>query len=607
MLSNEEKLEQCDFSAQENEYAEALKKLQFATEQVISFSRTPLACVKKSDLVHNDAIDLIETEIERMTTFFNDMADKVTKNTPLSEVTTTHLLSSAQNTLPKKVSNDPDQLHTSTMSTATSDSVAHFNESQPSQIPKSKSTTEVADTNKISTAAGSVHNKRKVDSVTPDDNTEKLKKGRLAEDSIIAIKDTATITTTVASPFSKSSIVAKGPTFNANAFSTSTITLPTTTSFPPVAAVVKIVKPASAIQQPVVHSEAPSNLNAVTDAPTPLKNLANLPATSLPFSELTKPKTVKLTDTPQLSALQLKEYASKMEPTGSAFGFIGRALKDDMGYKFGLVFDACKVHNYVERVESDFETADLDIDLFWPKYIYDCMSKEEESKSPLCAWIEENLDPRLSWILAKGIILLGLGVYAPSVIDATTSVVHSFQATVDTFADYRLRYQYIAQAVILLNSVCLADSTYSTESKLIDCFIQGTRYLKSYLTELRDSGVASETWNDFRLKMDQKSEEIEFIDMKGRCDQDLACEEERAQYDEIVKRKARKAKMKAKAKAKKEAKRVQQLQKNSAILMEQRKEEGLCSFCGVVKHSFKHFRVCDAKKKYLANGKILPN
>lgn len=604
MLSNEEKLEQCDFSAQESEYAEALKKLQFATEQVISFSRTPLACVKKSDLVHNDAIDLIETEIERMTTFFNDMADKVTKNTLLSEVTTTHLLSSAQKTLPKKVSKDPDQSQTSTVSTATSDNVAHSNESQPSQIPKSKSTTEVADTNKISTAAGSVHNKRKVDSVTPDDNnTEKLKKGRLAEDSIIAIKDTATITTTVASPFSKSSIVAKGPTFNANAFSTSTITLPTTTSFPPVAAVVKIVKPASAIQQPVVHSEAPSNLNA----PTPLKNLANLPATSLPFSELTKPKTVKLTDTPQLSALQLKEYASKMQPTASAFGFIGRALKDDISYKFVLVFDACKVHNYIERVESDFEAADLDIDLFWPKYIYDCMPKEGESKSLLCAWIEENLDPRLSWVLAKGIILLGLGVYAPSVIDATTSLVHSFQALFESFAHYKLRYQYIAQAAILLNSVRLADSSYSTESKLIDCFIHGTRYLRSYLTELRDSGVASETWNDFRLKMDQKSEEIEFIDMKERCDQDLACDEERAKYDEIVQRKARKAKMKAKAKAKREAKRVQQLQMNSAILMEQRKEEGFCSFCGVVKHSFKHFRVCDAKKKYLANGKILPN
>lgn len=442
--------------------------------------------------------------------------------------------------------------------------------------------------------------KRKVDSVTPDDyaetSNEKLKKSRLTQESGIAIE------TTFASPFSKSSITAKGPTFNLSAFNTSAITPPVSCSFPPVSAVTKTVKPASAIHQSVVFPKATIDANNATVLPTPSKSMTSLPETNPFFPKPTKPKTVSPTSDFQQPNLDLKKYIRKMHPTFTSFNFVGQALKEVVDDKFQTVFDACMVHTYVRTVELDIASAKLDINLFWPKYIFDCISKDQESKPSLCAWIMEKLDPSFSWKRAKSILLSGLGVYSRNATYATKSQVHCRQSNNESFADYESRYTYIAEAALLLIKRNLAHQSFSTESKLIDRFIQGARYLGFYLTELCDDSGASDSWKDFEIVMCRNRDEMQFLDLKARCEQGFANEEQMAEYREIVKRRVKSAKMKAKRQAKK----TQKLQTNSTALMNERKEKGLCSFCGVVKHSFKHNRACDAKKKYYENGKILP-
>lgn len=100
-LSNEETFDYIDLSTQENEYAEALKKLQLATQKCLSFSSAPLGGVQKNVFVNSRAIDLIESEIKLMITTFDDMADNVT-NMPPSEITSTTLSLSAQSASPLK-------------------------------------------------------------------------------------------------------------------------------------------------------------------------------------------------------------------------------------------------------------------------------------------------------------------------------------------------------------------------------------------------------------------------------------------------------------------------------------------------------------------------
>lgn len=302
------------------------------------------------------------------------------------------------------------------------------------------------------------------------------------------------------------------------------------------------------------------------------------------------------------------EYETKMEPFPHDVFFGGDSLINIRLADPCIGPDAVQVSTTCTIMELVFNTVELDKDLFWPKFVAICGAKQRKTSPALCKWFDENLNPNFSWMKAKHIILHNLGIYSRKVRIAIKFQIGLGQLSQESVEDYCIRFGSAAEAAVRMIKEEVADPIFSTESKLIDSFIEGldnndTGKLAIFLDALRAPTARNgETWKDFVRKMDKNKRKVRYVELMDKCNLGQADEAEKYEYRQIYKR----IKEEEKEEAIKQAERTQQLQVKSAILMDRRKKMGFCSFCGVVKHSFKHSRACKAKKKYFANDRVLP-
>lgn len=242
--------------------------------------------------------------------------------------------------------------------------------------------------------------------------------------------------------------------------------------------------------------------------------------------------------------------------------------------------DAVQVSTTCTIMELVFNTVELDKDLFWPKFVAICGAKQRKTNPALCKWFDENLNPNFSWMKAKYIILHNLGIYSKSVRSAIKFQIDLGQLSQESVEDYCIRFGSAAEAAVRMIKEEVADPSFSTESKLIDSFIEGldnndTGKLSIFLNALRDSTARNkETWKDFVRKMDMKKRKVRYVELMDKCNLGQADEAEKYEYRQIFKR----LKEEEEEKAIKQAERTQQLQVKSAILMDRRKEDGILQF-----------------------------
>lgn len=387
-------------------------------------------------------------------------------------------------------------------------------------------------------------NVRKVGPYTEDNTSEKSKKIRLTQEPDIVREDVTQPAPIVVSPYFELSTTASAPTNNLNTLNASS----TTSSTPPA--------PTSAQK-------------SVADASKP--NLA----------ETKKPRRTQV-----------------FQP----FKFFGKALEVQHS-EVMLIFDGIELHEYITRVEKCFCADDIDIEISWFNYIDNCVKMTRPDNPSLCTWFDENLDASMPWTTAKSLMVRHLGLQSV----ATTSAIESFlrpQSKDELFEPYRMRHSFVVGALIIMMKNDIYNTNFSAEHELINHFIDGAYCLCPYLLNAmrpyRDRPF--ETWKHFEEGLDVNRELIEDRELEERPKK--IAEEEKA--EKIAAKKARKLeKKRIKRNAKIMNAKIEQIRKENDALMKERREQGLCCFCGVTKHSYKHNLVCLAKTFYRENGRLM--
>lgn len=641
-LRNEEN---CDLSIHQNEYAEALKRLKLATKQLISLTGAPSECVKKDNFFNSEATQLIESDIKHLTTIFDDMAEEIANHTMFPEVGTTQLLLSEQADLPEKLATvgekilkDVEKKHDPILSTEVKDDVTQTNETQSSNTmhnaTRKEGLDDKVDQSKTAATHALAHKKRKADSIAVSGSSNSLgkehKKNRLTEKQDHTPKQATPVD-------SKSCTSCSTCKVNSTALLVPSSIGPTSTP-------TNNIKPVNDIHQSVSKPSTSTVPNTSTAMPSPSKCRDVVPTIISLRTTPTKAKDANSTNVirPPAPKLTDAEYAKKTNSCFIPFLFNGQALKDDNDEGL-LAVDAYKVHLSLECFEGGFVVAHLDKNLYWHRQFEICVSKMPESNPLLIAWFEKYIKPTLSWEQARSIIELNLGAFSPKAVNAIKSQIHSIHTKDEHFQDYCKRFFPAAGAALFLIKEGLADPSFSTESKLIDCFISGARNIRDTLSNLRIL-YTTEKWQDFKDLMDEfeekiwleeggkrveemmaerkaeeqqskeeserrENEEQQSIEAKRRENKERSKEVNRRQHMKHITRKIREQ-IKGMSQLGSEDEKVRaglllQINRNTELLMNIRKKQGLCTFCGKVKHSVEHLQVCKGKKKYSQSRGVL--
>lgn len=473
------------------------------------------------------------------------------------------------------------------------------------------------------------HSKRKAVDDIGDTASEKSKKSRLTQE-----PDTIPKNVAKPSPFSNSSITAPAPTFNLSAFTTKSITPSLTAPTPPAPTAFaaptvptaptgftgpagpagptapNVVEPTSTIQRTIPDTDG----HTVTAVSAPSKCLTTtLPGTNSFSAAPTGLKTLKPVNSIQKHIPDAQEEAyMRLKRFLLPFTFKGQGLIDKCDQR-NLIEDALLVERFLKQIDLAFGAFKVDINLYWHRLISNCVKQVRISNPTMSAWFDKNVNSTLPWKYARSIVANTLGVFSEKAMAVIKFQVHHGQTKAENFEQYKKRYACTAEAAVFLIKGSMADPSFSTESKLIDIFVSGAKNIGRSLHEIRRYFGVEETWLEFEKLMVIYGEQL--WEEEGQAIwKEVLEERKREEQEEIkaAKRDAQIAKRRAKRQVKREAKieerRQQQLQEvrnNNSTLMNERREQGLCSFCGVVKHSFKHNRACEAKKKFLKNGHML--